>query len=213
MAACTSQPPDQKQSQSVPESSTPVLGSASYLTANSFADLAERSTIIAIGRVIQTENIINMARDADDPMKDDDRVFGVGQVYQFHIDRYLKGAEEDVIHIVQPEGFIGQGMSKTEEDIERAKINYDYIPLSMDKNYLMFLHPMFDPPDLGYYVGVAHPWRFDLSDPRRVIPESPWGFASMVFPPQSLEFIIQQIEHPESFPPTPPPEPITSPYP
>ena len=138
-AACNSQPSDQHESQSVRRDSIPSMGSGSFITANSYADLVKMSTLIAIGRVIKTENIINMARDPSDPTKPDNQVFIVGQVYQVHIKQFLKGKEGDVLYIVQREGFLGPSMSKTEADIEKAKTNEDYIPLSLDKDYFNVL--------------------------------------------------------------------------
>jgi hypothetical protein len=212
-ASCNFQPSDQQKPQSVPGDSIPGMGSGSFITANSYADLVKMSTLIAIGRVIKTENIINMARDPNDPTKPDNQVFIVGQVYKVHFMQFLKGEEGDTLYVVQREGFLGPSMSKTEAEIEKAKTNEDYIPLSLDKDYLMFLEPMLGFPERGYYVGVAQPWRFDLSDTNKVLPESPWHEAIRIFPPQALESIVQQIEDPELFLTTPFLSPTTPPYP
>ncbi len=88
--------------------------------------------------------------------------------------------------------------------MQKAKTLEKYIPMSLNKDYLMFLEPMLGYPEGKYYVGVAQPWRFDISDTVRVVPESPWEGAGNFFPPQALETIIQQIEHPEL---------LSSPYP
>lgn len=209
--SCNSQPSDQPQS--VPGDSIPGMGSGSFITANSYAELEQKSTLIAIGRVTHIVNIINMARDPNDPTSPDSQVFVVGQVYQVQVKQFLKGKAADILNIVQREGFLGLSISKSEADIEKAKDNEDYIPLSLEKDYLMFLEPMLGYSEGEYYVGVAQPWRFDLSNPDEVLPESPWHDAIRIFQPQSLEFVTQQIEHPELFLTTPYPGPTTSPYP
>jgi hypothetical protein len=203
-----------------PELTNPGYGSGSYITANSISELTKKSTQIVIGQVTKAVGIINMARDINDITKADSDVFVIGQVYQFRVDKYIKGEGDQVINIVQREGFLGASSSKTEVDIEKARSLEKYIPIDEKTNYLLFLEPLLGFSDGKYYVGVAHPWRFNLNNPESVVPESPWEGASQLFLSQSLDSLIYQIEHPESIPtPINPrtgegyPAPTTTPYP
>ncbi len=80
-----------------------IGGSSSYVTANSIKELVEVSSIIVIGKVTSVGNLINMARNVDDITKPDANILGVGQIYQFEVERYLKGDGEKVIYVVQYE--------------------------------------------------------------------------------------------------------------
>jgi hypothetical protein len=155
--------------------------------------------------VIKQDHIINMARDVKDITKPAKDYFGVGQVYQVKITNLLKGNETETIYVVQEEGFLGTNDAKTEIEILKSKERYNFVPMSQGKVYLMFLRPMLSYPEEKLFVGIAQPWRFDASDPARVVPESPWKQANLFFPPQSLDTFIEQIEHPDSI--------ISSPYP
>jgi hypothetical protein len=202
VTSCNPQRSDQE-NQSAPQNPILTKEYGSFITASSFADLGKKSSLIVIGHVTNTDYIINMARNPKDPQVADSQVFGVGQVYQVQIKQFLKGQGDDILFIVQHEGFLGQSSPKTEADIQKAKTSENYIPLTLEKDYLMFLGPMVGFHEGKYYAGVAQPWRFDLSDPNNVLPESPWQEAIKLFPPQSLASINQQIEHPELFLSTP----------
>ncbi len=71
-----------------------VFTSASYITATSVSELANISTLIVIGKAIKTGNVINMARDIDDISKPDPNLFGIGQIYELEVTRYLKGEQD-----------------------------------------------------------------------------------------------------------------------
>ncbi|MFH1635275.1 MAG: hypothetical protein ABIG63_14885 [Chloroflexota bacterium] len=148
-----------------------------------------------------------MARDINDVSKSDPDVFVVGQVYQVKVEQYIKGNGEHTIYIVQREGFLGPDIPKTGAEIEKAKTNENYVAPNIGDRYLMFLRPLAGFSEQQYYVGVAHPWRFNVSDPEKVYPESPWKEAYKIFGQQSLSDIIMQIEYPDKFisPPYPPP--------
>jgi hypothetical protein len=205
MVACTSSP-------NLPISSTPTIFtnnetpgfvSGSYITNTSIAKMVSQSTLIVIAQVVKMDHIINMARDVKDPTQPAKDVYGVGQVYQVKIKKFIKGNESETIFLVQPEGFLGSTESKSETDIINSKKRYDFIPMSLEKEYVMFLRPMLSYPEEKLYVGIAQPWRFDITDPNKVVPESPWTFAINVFPPQPLDTLFEQIAHPEKIVNTP----------
>ena len=83
---------------------------------------------------------------------------------------------------------------RNEVNILESKKRYDYIPIPLGKEYLMFLHPLTSYPEEKLYTGTFQPWRFDISNPDKVVAESPWIFATYVFPPQPLDTLLENIE-------------------
>jgi hypothetical protein len=199
LAACA-----QSASTNTSQSFTFGPGSGSFITVNSIAELTNKSKLIVIGQVVKIDDIVNMARDINDPSKPDNQVYVVGQVYQVNVKKFLKGSEAETIFVVQREGFLGESEAKTKTDIQKAKSVENFIPMGVDKEYLMFLKPMLGFPDGKYYVGVAQPWRFAILDATKVVPESPWEGASQYFPQMTLENFISQMDQSEL---------LTSPYP
>ena len=212
VASCIPSTSSQPPSSPTLDNPSPGVGSGSFIIVTSIAELANRSKLIVIGQVIKADDIVNMARNPDDPTKPDNEIFIVGQVYMVSVIQFLKGDEKaETIYVVQQEGFLGPSVPKNDSEIAKAKAIENYVPLSLDKGYLMFLEPMFGYPEGKYYVGVAQPWRFDVSDTKQVLPESPWEEAVRFFPSQTLDSIVYQIEHPELLAsPYPPP---ATPYP
>src|SRR5712692_9085040 len=166
----------------------------SYRTAQSIQELTVRSAQIAIGHVTQIAGVINIARDVNDITKPDPRLLAVGQIYHFAVDQILKGNLSSTIDIIQVEGWLDRGPvsdpnSITAAEEASARKNYKAIPLRPGVKYLVFLGPAVKLPPSQYYVGVAEPWRFDLSDQTSVRPESAWDGASQVFPAQPFSSI------------------------
>ena len=139
----------------------------------------------------------------DDPSQPVKVVYGVGQVYEVKISKVIKGNETGTIYLVQPEGFLGSTEMKNEVTILESKKRYVYIPIPLGKEYLMFLHPLTSYPEEKLYTGTFQPWRFDISNPDKVVAESPWIFATYVFPPQPLDTLLENIEPPEKITPFP----------
>jgi len=171
---------------------------ASYITANSIEDLTDAAELVVIGQVEITDEVVNMARNPDD-FSADPNVFVVGQVYQLHVDQYLKGNGPETIMLVQQEGIItsNSNMSVEDQSIERAKEQSEYVPMPSENKYIMFLEPLWGFPDKSYYAAPMQPWRFNISDAETAKPESPWHYADNVFLPQSsanfIEQVVQQI--------------------
>ncbi len=219
--SCTFYFPPQSSPTNTQQSFSFGPGSGSFITASSIGELNNKSKLIVIGQVVKINNIVNMARDINDPSKPDNQVFVVGQVYQINVKKFLKGSEAETIFVVQREGFLGESEQKTETEIQKAKAVENFIPMSVDKEYLIFLKPMLGFPDGKYYVGVAQPWRFVILEATKVVPESPWEGASQYFPQMTLENFINKIDqtelltspYPPPLTPTPSPTPQSSPYP
>jgi len=171
--------------------------SASYITANSFRELIKSVDYIVIGELIAARDNINIARDDKDISKPSSTRYEIGQIYEVKVDKYIKGDGLLTINVIQVEGFLSQKDPKTSASIQKARENFDFIPIEPGKKYLMFLSDLYGFPKGEYYIGSIHPWRFDISDPERVVPESPWEYANQVFPPVPLKLILEQIHHPE----------------
>jgi hypothetical protein len=194
-----------------------------YITASSIAELSQKASFIIIGQVVEIDGIINMARDVNDKTKPDPSLLGVGQIYQLKVEEYLKGVEgangDNMVYVIQSEGFleITPGAAITDEEIQKARKQENYVPMRKNTKYLLFLEPLTGFPELkNSYVGVAHPWRFDVSNPDALVPESSWNRASQIFGTKTLADVLEQIKNPELYinqPYPPPPTPRTTTYP
>lgn len=189
-----------------------VMGAGDFIVAHSMKELVDKSIIIVSGKASALKEVINMARDVNDNNKTDPNLLRLGQVYQFEVDQYLKGNGPKTIYIVQPEGFLGGdqvGINLNDANIEKARSQEIYIPLRLNNPYILFLEALNGFPSLkNYYTGAIFPWRFDISNPDLVIPESPWEGALQAFPPRKASDLLAQITNPElastSYPPPTP---------
>jgi hypothetical protein len=199
LISCASTPnlPISSSPSAIPNNITAGIVSGSFITYTSLAKLVSESTLIVMAQIIKPDHIINMARDVKDPTQPAKDDYVVGQVYQVKINRFIKGTADETIYVVQSEGFLGPTESKSESEILKSKSRYDYIPMTQEKEYLLFLQSMLSYPEEKLYVGNAQPWRFDISDSSKVVPESPWKYAIEYFPPQPLDAFLEQIAHPE----------------
>jgi len=163
------------------------------IVSTTIQELTNSSDIVVIGQITPTGNIINMARNVSDINQSSQTIFGAGKVYQVSVESYVKGQGTSSILIVQPESLMTNLTTLTPNAYERGKTAYNAIIPKINTRYLLFLRGLRGFPTQQYYVGVSHPWRFDLSDPSKVIPEDTWKDAVNVFPPQPLATILPQI--------------------
>src|SRR5712692_10557166 len=168
---------------------------SSIVGAKSLDELIKNADTIVIGQMAGVGEIINTTRDVNDVTKPDQRYFGVGQVYQFRVERYLKRQGDVVIKIVQGEGLLTPNIPKTPENIEKARQASKHIPLRLGVRYLYFLSRMDrEFPGQNYYVGVYHPYRFILPPTGFAVPDSQWADAIMYFPPTTSFELINDID-------------------
>jgi hypothetical protein len=177
-----------------------VSGLNDYIVARSMKELVDKSTIIVSGQAIARKEIINGARDVNDINKPDSHILDVGQVYQFEVDKYLKGNGPKTIFVVQSEGFlVGDqvGINLNDDNITKARSQEKFIPIQLNHPYIIFLVLVKGFPSLkNYYAGSILPWRFDISNPDAVIPESPSEGALQAFPPRKDSVLLAQIANP-----------------
>jgi hypothetical protein len=154
-----------------------------YVTPKSLSERVAISDVIVIGQVTNTGEIINSARDTENPTKSATDMFNVGQVYHFEVQRYLEGAGSNILNVLQSEGMIfAAPETVTQADIDRVKTGSPAIPLSVGTTYLLFLKRLdgygFEK---EYYTAWREPWRYILApdgsaqleapeDARRAIP-------------------------------------------
>ena len=187
----------------------------------SIPELSSKSDTIIIGKIIATGEIINTARDFDDPAKPDPDYFSVGQIYEVDVEQYLKGDGDKIINILQNQGFlITRSKAPTTSEIERAMAEYDYVQLRPGQTYLFFINTAQN--EYGeftkekLFAGVGHPWLFDMTDPECVQPLDTLEVIYAYFPPRPLTTFINQLIKPfdqssqlESLP-YPPPETLNT---
>ncbi len=179
----------------------PVMGNYSRIVGSSISEIAERASIIVIGTVVGSiYSDVNMFRNYEDPSKPVNDIYAPGVFAEVHITEYLKGEGPKIIYITQATGVIIPGTMRNNAAVEKAqKMLVD--PLQAGKKYLFFLHGdgrggYLDSPgeDLPtpLFTGVVEPWRFDISDPKRAVPES--KIANFAVWPVST--IVEEIKNP-----------------
>lgn len=168
---------------------------ASFKTAYSLDDLVNASELIVIGTVSETDEVLNLSRNPANPTEPDTRIYDVGQVYQLQVQQSLKGQAASRLKLYQTEGeiFTGDGTPVSSASIQQAKTTFPFLPLKRGRSYLFFLVRGRIYPGPDYVFGPQEPWRFDLSTPDHVTPESPWADAIRAFPPRKLSEIVQFI--------------------
>lgn len=208
---------------------TQVYSIDSYIKAFSIHELTEKATIIVLGKATRVGEIFNMARDPQNLNNPDPRLFGIGQVYEFEVERYLKNENtangETIIHYVQAEGMIRleTGLTITDDIIEKARAQEEFFTVRLGNQYILFLKPIqWFPEKKNHYSGIAHPWRFLVYE-GCVYPETPWESADHYFWPTPFDKFIEQVEQsvisdapipkPEWSPNPPPLDPLCEPYP
>jgi len=199
--AGTTQPPVTTLTSSQPTteaSVAPVAYSASYMTAQSLQESISQSEMIVIGNVDGIGAIYNTARDTQDHTKPAKNTFSVGQVYTFHVERYLKGTGPVIIPILQDEGMILLPEAAIAQvDIDRAKAASGTTPLNKGVQYLLFLSHTDAFNGTTYYGGSAEPWRFVLAadgSARMDTPRDAYRMLPANFAPPDAVALLAQIE-------------------
>jgi hypothetical protein len=147
-----------------------------YVTPEPLRQSIAQSEIIVIGEVVSTGEIVNTRRDQQDRTKPAQDTFGVGQVYLFRVQRYLKGSGPDVLEVLQREGVILRPQEAvTQVEIEQVRqVSPEYIPFRNGITYLLLLRNRSATyPGNNYYGGAAQIWRFAVSDDSNATPEAP----------------------------------------
>jgi hypothetical protein len=178
----------------------------------SYREIVNQSDAIVIGRPTRAKEILDTARDPNDPTRPDPNHFGVGQVYEVQVDGYLKGDGPLSIAVIQNHGLISTKTKElTEDDFEQARKRERILTLATGRRYVMFL--VFSEYDLDDYpkgellIGRGHPWRFEITGSGCVRLEDELPEMERYFPAQPLDEFVKFIQDPGSFPGDPYPAP------
>lgn len=172
-----------------------------YVFVHSLKERVAKSTLIVVGEVLDTGEVINLSRDVTDRTKPATDSFGVGQVYQVNATRYLKGTDTDTLNIINLEGFLPKAnpATVTQVEIAQAKAAAAYPPLQIGQTYVFFLEPFTGVDFKGtYFIGsLGYPWRFKLAPDSTMVAEGPTGpifGPEPDFAPQPLADLLPQVE-------------------
>lgn len=170
---------------------------ATYHIVRSLKERVATASVVAVGQISGKGGVINGARDVTDMNKPASDLYGVMQIYQFQVQRYLKGSGQDMIDVVQVEGMIdGDPASVTQADIDQAKKAYDYIPFQIGTTYLLFVDRQdYLHLDQDYYgPAFGHPWRFIIASDGSAQLEVPEGALREMSPDFTSSLTLSQIE-------------------
>ena len=153
---------------------TTMIIAQSIVYYDSFYELTEHADIVIIGRALKAIETLNAARAPGEAAKPDPEHYGIGEIYQVEVEDYQKGAGPKTLYVLVARGLMSvkDDRAPSADEIESVQKASGVAPLDPTKRYLMFLdrsshiYPGYE--DTGVYVGIAHPWLFDLSDPNCV---------------------------------------------
>ena len=166
-------------------------------------DLLKHTDIVIIGRPVGEKGIINGARDVSDLTKTDPDMFGILQVYEVEVIRYIKGEGANSLFVAQHHGTVYHDTQELSESaIEAARERENVIPLAINERYVMFLafseFAYEGYPTEQLVGGLGHPWRFRINELDCVqVEDLDSSWLLNYFPLQTLDGFIQWIENPE----------------
>lgn len=173
-----------------------------YVIAHSLSEKIEKSQLILVGKVVGMGEIINLARDVNDPSILDPSLFGIGQIYDVEIIEVLKSAQSEwnnsSIHIVQFEGRIKMDttLNPSNDDIQKARELENVPPLELGTKYIFFVDPIIDFKNYPlHFSGRGLPWRFIIKK-NCAYPEAPTEEVGRYFMAQPVDEFINQIKNP-----------------
>lgn len=173
-----------------------------YVIAHSLSEIIEKAQLILVGKVVGMGEIINLARDVNDPSIPDPSLFGIGQIYDVEVVEVLKSAQSEwnisTIHIVQFEGRIRMDttLNPSNDDIQKARELENVPPLDLGTKYIFFVDPIIDFKNYPlHFSGRGLPWRFVIKN-NCVYPEAPTEEVGRYFVVQPVDEFINQIKIP-----------------
>lgn len=199
LTACWSIPPANTLSPIKTEVVIEVVGSSSKIIYPSFEELALNSDLVIIGQITEEKEVINTARDPNDPTKPDPEYYSVGQIYDLKVEKYFKGEGPDSINFAQHQSFlvIEDGKQPGGEELQAAKRVENYVQVEFGKPYLLFLREIseyfLEYQEIGLYTGTTEPWIYDYTNPDCVRIEGPDQSLASIFPPQPFAMINEKI--------------------
>jgi hypothetical protein len=179
-----------------PASATAAASSGGYPTARTLRESVTIAPLIVIGNVLNAGEIVNTTRQSIDHTQPDEYMFGIGQVYNFQVQRYLKGSGPTTIKVIQYEGWVDTVHEPaTPARIQQAKAEFPFVPFDPGSQHLLFLRPSLGLESQGYWSGTFFPWRYTLAPDRGAVAEVlPDVILPADFAPVAASTFIEQVE-------------------
>jgi hypothetical protein len=161
----------------------------------SIQQLERKAQWIVIGKITKAGEVFNSSMNSDDLSKPHSTIFGIGQLYDFTVERIVKGerleGETNTILVGQTEGLIFHEPGATITDAEIQQARDGDRPFEIGSEYILFLVRTKYPEDLIVYDRASEIWRFVISE-GCVYPENTWGVDFRG--PQSLDEFLGVLE-------------------
>ena len=136
-------------------------------TAENFTEMIEKADVIVIGQYEGLNSTVNLIREDEDETKESTEEYLGGKIYNFHIDKTLKGkVEEDSIllaHRYSKQFAIDEILGHEDKEVEEA--DPTYIKPSMRKTYIAFLK---NPEVEDFYEQSVEPYLIKVDDNEQV---------------------------------------------
>lgn len=136
-------------------------------TAENFTEMIEKADVIVIGQYEGLNSTVNLIREDEDETKESTEEYLGGKIYNFHIDKTLKGkVEEDSIllaHRYSKKFAIDEILGHEDKEVEEA--DPTYIKPSMGKTYVAFLK---NPEVEDFYEQSVEPYLIKVDDNEQV---------------------------------------------
>jgi hypothetical protein len=167
------------------------------LMVTNLSQIIAPSSIIVIGKVSSLGEIVNEARDTNDPSKPAPNLFIVGQVYHVTVESYLKGQGSSNVDFVATEGVltnIDPFNTPTSQYFEQAKAKDYHTPLVVGERYLLFLNP--DPSFVAqHYFGLTKDkWGYKLPTNGTAELQSLDSEAKKYFPDKPSSDLVTEVK-------------------
>jgi len=163
----------------VPTAVKADIGDQLLDTAPTLTDLARRSEVIVVGRIVRETHEWNMARGADPAVESATKII-LAQTYLVAVETPLKGvsAKEITIAVPKARGLKGYPLRPEER----------WSPPAIGQRYVLFL---LQNPGTSVYGLPAEPSRFRLGTDAVV--ESRWPDAARYYPARPSQLFIQDV--------------------
>src|SRR5699024_3779344 len=136
-------------------------------TAENFTEMIEKADVIVIGQYEGMNSTVNLIREDEDETKESTEEYIDAKVYNFHIDKTLKGkVEEDSIllaHRYSKKFAIDEILGHEVKEVEEA--DPTYIKPSMRKTFVAFLK---NPEVEDFYEQSVEPYLIKVDDNEQV---------------------------------------------
>lgn len=158
---------------------TNLIQSYDFPVANGLEEMANAADVIVVGEYIGFDSTWNMARNPGNPLEEDPKDYVEGRLYNFQVDKILKGNGLDdnikVNHryaenltIVDSDAQVNSEGIVTKEATESKEINFKkfdslFIEPENGSKYILFLK---ENKELNNYYGAIEPFsiKFDTND-------------------------------------------------